>query len=738
MAGSTVTFRFVQTGASDLAEALRGIRTGLRDVEKEQDRTGASATRAQRAQTSAAQRYEQAQEKALQAAQKAGKGIEREFAREEKAAERAANKRIKEAERAGKAEAAAAKRSVAETLRARDAFRSQSVGFTTGLSGGIAKGMIGIGTAAIGASLATVGSAAREDVRIHDAARRIAINSRMAGETGADPYALTRDWHTTAAAVRGVTAENIAEGQAAFVAKTGDLKSAQAHSDTFATVASATGGNYSDIASSSADIMSKFDIKSVEEMQQAWATLTFQGKKGAFELKDAAAYFSEMSAAAQRFGVGSGPQAIKTLGGLAQIARSATGSGAEASTAVQDMFSEILKKASGGKHSLAAHGVDVYDAKGNPREIRELLTDIIGKLGGADIGAKKSELQEIFGQRGVRAVSPLISAYTTAAQGAGGNEANQMAAGMRAVREALDDAIEAPGTWADVVEDSAEAQKSASAQIDAIWEDLKNETSSVVIPALLDLGSHMGGIGEAALPLVDIFMALLDVTKDFVDMLKAQGILKERKASVGELEKRLEMLDQSEEARKKGRSEIWNPSDKDLAKDYQQNMKRTDLVRQILQAKDEGAAANNPWRERMGKEEFAERYKGSITGFGRAYAAITSGGNGDAYLMQQGRDAYDAAMRDPGKAKDAAGSFLWKPIDTIGSRDATELTKRAAEYSEQQQNYGGQAPDQGTRDADAARQVQELAVAAANAKKALEAFSNTSAPKATIFGRGGY
>src|SRR5262249_45431587 len=237
-------------------------------------------------------------------------------------------------------------------------------------------------------------------------------SARGAGEKAVDPTILQKEFENTALATPGISANAVAAGTQLYVAKTGDLATARSMQHTFATVASATGSDYADIAGSAADIAQKFDIKGVEEMQQAFATLTFQGKKGAFELKDAAAYFSEMASAAQRFGVGTGPKALATLGGLAQIARTATGSAAEASTAIQDMFSELVAKAAKIK---SHHRVDVFDKEGKARDVRDVLTELIGRVGGADLAKKKSELQQIFGIRGSRAVSPLISAFSDAA-----------------------------------------------------------------------------------------------------------------------------------------------------------------------------------------------------------------------------------------------------------------------------------------------------------------------------------
>lgn len=379
------------------------------------------------------------------------------------------------------------------------------------------------GAAALGlgvASLGIVGQAAREAIALRDSANRISIGARGAGEKGVDPAVLAREFQQAALASPGVKATDVAEGTASFVAKTGDLAAARRFQSTFATTASATGSSVQDIAGAASDIFQKFDITGVEDMQSALAALTFQGKNGAFELKDAASQFAKMSSAASRFGLSKGPEGLKTLGGLTQIARSATGSSEQASTAVEAVFRQLVLKST----KLQGQGVQVFE-KGShntkTRNIQDILVDTISKNKGS-----LPKLQDIFGDEGVRGVSPLISKYNEAANGTKGTEAEKTAAGIAALRAELDKAINAPGDWSEVVKDAAQAQQSSGAQLDAAWEQIKATVSDEAVPSLLKLVPSLTQLASEGIdPAITTFKAIAESGVLVADLFKFLGLI---------------------------------------------------------------------------------------------------------------------------------------------------------------------------------------------------------------------
>ena len=644
-----------QSARVGAAEAARGAQARKRaegDAAREQERAKQAAERRAAAEARAAERAAERRARAMIAADKARdraaeaayRKVVKQLEDEAKAAERSAARRKAAAERAAAAEGKAAIKSWDQTAGAIRGLASK--GFHAALG-------------AAGLALGTVGAAARESVSLNDVARRLAISSRGAGEKAADSATLQREFENTALATPGISANDVAAGTQLYVAKTGDLGTARAMQHTFATVASATGSEYADIAGSAADIAQKFDIKGVEAMQQAFATLTFQGKKGAFELKDAAAYFSEMASAAQRFGVGSGPKALATLGGLAQIARTATGSAAEASTAIQDMFAELVAKADKIK---SKHGVNVFDDQGKARDIKDVLTELIGHAGGGDLAKKKSELQHVFGIRGSRAVSPLISAFSQAALDTKGSEEKKVAEGMKAVRAALDDAITAPGTWKDVLEDDAMAQRSASAQLTAAWEELKAKTTEQLTPALVKIAPKLVSLVTALDPAITAFSLLIDAAQGFLEFLKDNHLIHERKKTTADYDRELKQFDERmrasgvgadgrmmTEAERRERAQIRRARDAAVAKEHRRALRKS-----------------------MSEDEFIEEFTAERT------QNPLFPGSDLAYEKDRARDIYRAILEDP---SDEVGLHDNKLNRLLGS-DTEEQIKLINEMGE--------------------------------------------------------
>ena len=571
---SEIRYTFVASGQESVLGAFRSIDNAAKSSARVAEGAAQQVTRATERSTvtrlSLEDRYHEARYKAHQKEIREGiKGVEKLVEAEKKAVKErirleeqrrnavyASARRAREAyDKEQAAAALAAKRRKDAIGDARRESLATSFGAVLGLASRGLTAALGGATLAAG----TVGAAAREQVELMDFARQLSVSARDPGAQAADPVALVREFQETALATPGVGAMDVAEGTQAFVTKTGDLETARRMRHTFATTASATGSQYADIASAASDIMQKFDIKGVQEMQAAFATLNFQGKKGAFELKDASRYFSEMASAAQRFGVGTGAKALATLGGLAQIARTASGSGAEAATSVQNMFGQLTAKAA---KIRSKHKVRVFDDDGKARDIKDVLVDVIGKVGGADLEKKKAGLQTIFGEQGIRAVSPLIAAFSKASLATQGDDTKKVAEGMRAVRAALEDAIDAPGTWADVVEDAAFAQRSNATQLSHAWEKLKAKTLDEVVPALIKLVPKLTGFVDAIDPAVKGVGMFLDVMNDVVDFAKEQGWIKpkNKKKSLADAER--ELLEYNDVLTAKG----LNVTPEDIAK----------------------------------------------------------------------------------------------------------------------------------------------------------------------------
>lgn len=532
MADVPVLYRFIATGQDSVTSAFKGILATAQSTSKgvaaavQQTERVAKAARGSTGGRSPADKAAKDQERALT---HVAKIRDRYFAEQQRAEEKAAQAKVRAQEQAmakiARMQAAHERAEAKKQERANEKLKKEWGQAAIGGLGRIASvakyAAIGVGLSSAG----IIGQAAREGMQLQDVANRLSIASRGAGEKAVDPTALRREFEAAALANPGVKATDVAAGAAGFVAKTGELGMARQFAGTFATVASASGASVEDISNAAADLFQKFDIKTIDGMRDALAALTYQGKAGAFEIKDAASQFAKMSAAASRFGVTKGAEGVKILGGLTQIARSTTGGPEQAATAVEAVFRQLIAKSK----DIKTLGVDVFEkgSKSKTRDVRDIIVETIAKAKGG-----QAKLQQIFDTEGIRGISPLVSAYNEASGKTVGTDAEKNAAGIAAMRAALAKAIDAPGDWAEVVKDAAQAQGSASAQLDAAWESIKAAVSREAVPALQRIGpavqqvlpSVLNSIAALA-PAFDLLGASISRIGDLVKDLQSKGVL---------------------------------------------------------------------------------------------------------------------------------------------------------------------------------------------------------------------
>lgn len=426
----------------------------------------------------------------------------------------------------------------------------------------------------------TVTSAAREAMALQESTNRLSINARQAGAEFVDPTTLRKEFEKAAIDTPGQKASEISSAIQSFVSLTGELETGRKSASTFATVASATGANVGDVSQAAASIFNQFQLKTKDEMQDVLASLTFQGKQGAFELSDAASQFQRLAAAGASFGL-SGAKGVKTIGGLAQIARTGTGSAEQTTTALENIFTNLIAKSA----LLKQQGVNVYDKTGKTRDVTEVLIEAIAKSGKGNFEKKGQILQKVFLDQGIRGVRPLMAKYQTTFQGVrdkGGSEAEATAAGIKRLRDEIEKSVNAPGAWAEVQKDAAQAQKDASAQTTQAWERIKAATAEKLLPALeqatpklMKLFFGEGGEDGPAMMAVSGFADGIGLASEavgeFVDSLYATGILKRKQKTDGEVlvdaQKSLEKFDKDTGGAYKPGADFIGPIDPKMAEE---------------------------------------------------------------------------------------------------------------------------------------------------------------------------
>jgi hypothetical protein len=540
-ASATAAAKSVDASFRAQTQSAKRAGTDARLAQRDQARAAETAARTQaraaesseRAQTRAAEQLTNKRRGYLRAEIAAGAAAGKAQAQQDRAMQRlrdqhlAADQRrhdrsIAMARRAGERSGRERGNAEFKALQAREGlFTSSDLMAGAGRVGSAIKG-IGIGALATGASIfaGVTGAATKDAVRTQEIANRISINARGSGKGFVDPVELRKEFEATAIATPGQKAADIGAAVQAYVTKTGNLEQARQFAGTFATVASATGGDVTDIANAAADISQKFDITGLEEMRGALAALTFQGKEGAFELSAAAEKFARMGSAASAFGFDKGTKGLKTLGGLSQIIQSSTGNADVTSTALSAMLRQFTGQS---KKIKRLTGVDVFTDKSHTktRDIQDLLVETIAGAGG-DLG----KIQDIFGDEGGQAIKPMIATFNQAQNALGPNakKEERIAAGSAAVRAQLDKAINAPGNYSELEKDAAQAQTDVTARLTAAWEKVISVAGEKLLPVVTELAEAIADSPE----LIDAFKSALET---LISMLEELGIIKNRTGS---------------------------------------------------------------------------------------------------------------------------------------------------------------------------------------------------------------
>jgi hypothetical protein len=590
-----VRYEFVATGADSIASAFatinsaatrsaRVVAAGLSSMgpaaERSSDRAAAAAERA-------AERKEAAEKKRLDRVKALFERYrEREndaILREVAAVERA------EAKKAAAAEKAAAKATAARSKSLMNEHRAFD-GTIRSFGGSALQGAGVLGAMAARQMV----DAVKASMELQEQATRISINSRQAGETAIDPHLIRKDLENAAISNPGVRAIEVGQAVEKYVSLTGDVDTARKNAGTFALFSSATGAKSEEVAATAAALGDKFNVKNQADMQKAMSILTFQGKQGAFELKDMAAQFQRLATAAASFGIGQGTDAVAILGGFSQIARTGTGSGRMATTAVENVFATLSSKSGDLK---TKHGIDVYGKGGSTRDIRDVLVDTISKVGGTDMEKKLGGLEKIFGKQGVRAIKPLFVEFQKAFQEAGGGKKGQQA-GEEAVRAMFQKAIATSGDIAEIQRDAAMAQQSVANRLVGVQEELRAAVGDQALPAIAELGPELVQLAKDAIPLaVGALGALVFVTRAVVDAFQLLGIIKPntptKLAQHEEAQKALDKFDAAIEER-------GGPMTDEEAQ-------RRDQLEEVVNGTYAAAYAGRE-SEGMGPEEFASEY----------------------------------------------------------------------------------------------------------------------------------
>lgn len=389
-----------------------------------------------------------------------------------------------------------------ERLREQKAAKGQfarSLG--SGVTGSVSKlgavGAMGGAMLGVGGSI-LAGSAVSETLRLDEQIRRFSVAGRDVGTQGMDPEQIRKQVMQIALS-RGVAPEAVMAGAQQFQTVTGRGDVGLKMADTFATFAQATGGDPAEIADAASSLFNNLNIKDLDQLTEALAKLTFQGKKGSLEFKGLASHLGQITAGFSGRGVGGGVEGVNKIGAVLQVVQKGTQNDAITATATDALFRQMIAKAddiqkgtafSTGKKTNIFEGGDPTGALRG--DIDVLIADVLKASGG-----NKIELQKIFGDEGMKGLNPFLAAYSKA----GGGDA-----GHAAVMATVGEYSGVKGGYQEIQRDAADVQKSSSIQLEIAIMELKGVFSEELTPTVKELTPLLKQLAPYVRAVTSMFM----------------------------------------------------------------------------------------------------------------------------------------------------------------------------------------------------------------------------------------
>ena len=238
-------------------------------------------------------------------------------------------------------------------------------------------GFIGTAIAAI-SFLGPIQQAAAFEQQLLD----IAGTANLVGDAAFDFARETRRQYEDLALTVGQTSDTIAAGAGQMIAAGVNEGVIDRNLGTIGKAATAASTEFSDMAAVATSLLNILDVPETE-LEGALAGLVVGGKEGAFELKDMARYFPQLTGQMKKFGI-VGREASDQLAAMLQVARMGTSDPAQAATNVQNFLSKALAPVT--QKKFQEMGVDILavmqDAAAKGINPIEAMLQKIGKLTG--------------------------------------------------------------------------------------------------------------------------------------------------------------------------------------------------------------------------------------------------------------------------------------------------------------------------------------------------------------------
>ncbi|OJY06690.1 MAG: phage tail tape measure protein [Rhizobiales bacterium 63-22] len=203
----------------------------------------------------------------------------------------------------------------------------------------------------------------------------------------------------------------IAAGIDDLMGKGLDAKSAQEAITPITKVATAYKAAVDDVASASFSVMDNMKVPA-RELGKSLDIMSQAGKEGAFELKDMARYFPQLTARAQALGM-TGTVGVARLAAMLQIARKGAGSAEEAATNAANVMQKIISPQT--TKAFKKHGIDIRkELKKTQKaggDIFEMLAEQTMKATHGDLSKLGDIFQDAQVQAGMIALIQNLKEY---------------------------------------------------------------------------------------------------------------------------------------------------------------------------------------------------------------------------------------------------------------------------------------------------------------------------------------
>lgn len=403
--------------------------------------------------------------------------FQRESDRQRRIASQSQSRRIQEAETASRKIAAHETAAMRAGEQSRRSAARSIAGSVTSRAGQVLGGLgrVAGGIMAVGGGFSAV-DAVQTGISNRGMAADIAIASN--GEINkTDAY----NRAASAATAYGTSTASALGAVDRFYAKSGNAKQAMDIMPSLLALATATGGDASEIAEAGGQVANADKTLTADQVAKVMRGWAGQGRAGSVDMRELASGGARIAAGAALFSGDRAENMVKLGGIVQQSTAGGAASAAEATESVARLASDAFKH----KDALKKMGVDATDQYGRLIGPEELIKKSVIATKG-----DRAKLQDAYGEMSIKAVGGYANVYNDArirSRTLGASEKDSEKAGEAALDAAFKTWADAALTEKQVKEDAAKRLAEVDKRIEAAMNQLREAVADKLLPKLIEL-----------------------------------------------------------------------------------------------------------------------------------------------------------------------------------------------------------------------------------------------------------